>query len=328
MADNGNWCLIESDPGVFTELIRGFGVEGVQVEELYSLDDESFNELRPIYGLIFLFKWRQGDEPSGQLDPEAKVFFAQQVISNACATQAIVNLLLNVQATEDIKLGATLEEFRDFVTGFDPANRGLCLSNSEKIRAVHNSFARPNYFEVDVRTPAKEENYHFITYVPINGRIYELDGLRDAPIDLGPVQENEDWLTTVRPVIARRIEKYNEGEIHFNLMAMIGDRKTKAEKRLAEIAELGIDSEETAQEVYQMQSLIADEEEKMKRYRKENARRRHNYIPFIVELLKILAKEGKLVPLVERELEKNAKKELEKENTQQKKAVGAEEDKK
>ncbi|XP_056352965.1 ubiquitin carboxyl-terminal hydrolase isozyme L5 isoform X4 [Oenanthe melanoleuca] len=264
----GEWCLMESDPGVFTELIKGFGCRGAQVEEIWSLEPENFEKLKPVHGLIFLFKWQPGEEPAGSVVQDSRldtIFFAKQVINNACATQAIVSVLLNC-AHQDIHLGETLSEFKEFSQSFDAAMKGLALSNSEVIRQVHNSFARQQMFEFDAKSSAKEEDaFHFVSYVPVNGRLYELDGLREGPIDLGACHQ-DDWISAVRPVIEKRIQK-----------------KMIYEQRIAEL-----------------QQQLAEI---------ENIRRKHNYLPFIMELLKTLAEHQQLIPLVEKAKEKqNAKK--------------------
>merc|ERR1712170_231516 len=233
----GDWCLIESDPGVFTELIRGFGVKGIQVEEIWSLDPESFENLRPVHGLIFLFKWMADEEPQGSVVQDTRldnIFFAKQVINNACATQAIISVLLNC-AHPDMELGDTLSSFKEFAQSFDPATKGLTLSNSDVIRQVHNSFARQQMFEFDQKMANKDDEvYHFVGYIPIDGRLYELDGLKDGPIDLGSLSDGKDWLDVVRPILERRMQKYSGDEIHFNLMAVVSDRKMTYQRRIDE----------------------------------------------------------------------------------------------
>lgn len=311
----GDWCLIESDPGVFSELIRGFGVQGVQVEELWSLDPDRLKQLKPVHGLIFLFKWKSNDEPSGSVVQDSRldrIFFAKQVISNACATQAILSILLNC-SHNDLQLGQSLMQFKEFSEGLDPPMKGLCLSNMEDIRLVHNSFARQNMFEFDNSAVKKDEDaFHFVAYMPIEGRLYELDGLKDGPVDLGLIPKDTDWLDLVRPVLERRINKYSDDEIHFNLMAIVTDRKQVYEKRLNELnsqlEDTGMETEDIAREVSELNMLIRQEEEKIRKYKIENIRRRHNYLPFIVELFKILAKEGQLVSLYEKAKQKAAEK--------------------
>lgn len=245
-----------------------------------------------------------------------KIYFASQVINNACATQALLSILFNT-VHADVELGSTLSEFKGFCFTFSPQLKGLALTNSETIRTVHNSFARQTLFEFDGKPPSKSDDvFHFVSYVPIDGRLYELDGLKAGPIDHGAIPLKGDWLDVAKPIIEKRIKKYNEGEIHFNLMAVVSDRKRIYEKKCEEIQnailESGMETDAQLSELARFRMLIEEEEKKTKRHQVENIRRKHNYLPLIVEFLKILAREQRLVKLYEVAKQKSLEKKKEK----------------
>ncbi|KAI2777253.1 ubiquitinyl hydrolase [Daldinia loculata] len=272
---SGGWNTIESDAGVFTFLLNNLGVQNVQFEELLTLEPEALASLHPVYGVIFLFKYptdtpyTSTDKPlDGTFDHDAaeRLWFAAQTIQNACGTQALLSVLMNRGGEVDI--GTPLNDFREFTMALPPEFRGEALSNSELIRDVHNSFARSSPFvdETQRTSGETEDAFHFIAYTPVDGVLYELDGLQPAPIAHGPCT-SETFPTRVMDVLQRRIARYDLSEIRFNLMAMVGDRRAVAR-------EIG-DAE-----------MLAREEQKRRDWQFENALRRHNFVGFAGAVLK------------------------------------------
>ena len=297
MSGSDDWCTIESDPAVFTELLETLGCTAVELKELYSLDDDSLAALQSqhqVYGLIFLFQWKQEEEKAHSTSKEPlaedaipdNLFFAHQVTTNACATQAILSVLLNAP----VELGSELEEFKSFTSSFPPQLKGVSISSSESIKKAHNSFARAEAFWTDpehkpkIVDPDQQEAYHFVAYVPVNGTVYELDGLQKGPIVVGSYNDDDKkWITLARQAIQERM---TTGEhVKFNLMAVIQDARIPLQA--------AVDAGDSS-----AASLLAQEQAKRHQWKEDNQRRRHNYVPLCVQLLKELARQGKLGDLV------------------------------
>ncbi|WDK23281.1 ubiquitin carboxyl-terminal hydrolase, family 1 [Colletotrichum graminicola] len=148
-----------------------------------------------------------------------------------------------------------------------PEFRGEALSNSDLIREVHNSFAKSSPFVDETqKTGEAEDAFHFIAYTPIDGKLYELDGLQPAPISHGACT-TEEFPNKVTQVLQDRMLTYASSEIRFNVLAMVRDPRIAAK-------EIG-DTE-----------TLERENEKRRNWRFENALRRHNFVGFAGEVLK------------------------------------------
>ncbi|CDQ73996.1 unnamed protein product [Oncorhynchus mykiss] len=202
---NKGWLELESDPGLFTLLVEDFGVKGVQVEEIYDLQSKCPS---PVYGFIFLFKWieeRRSRRKVSTLVDETSVidddivndmffahqflymviFFCAQLIPNSCATHALLSVLLNCSGVE---LGTTLSRMKTFTKGFGPESKGYAIGNAPELAKAHNSHARPEPRHLPekqngISAVRTMEAFHFVSYVPIKDRLFELDGLKAYPID-------------------------------------------------------------------------------------------------------------------------------------------------
>jgi len=289
------------------------------MEELYSVDPAAIRSLGvPVHGLIFLFKWGEEaaavhraqrvaaeKEASASSSSSDAIFFAAQVVPNACATQAILAVLLNRPEGEGsgsgLDLGHDLRELKAFAAGLDPESRGLALGGCERVRSAHAAFTPPVPIAAsDDKEDGKDEAYHFISYVPCaaDGALYELDGLAPGPRRLGGPDAtfppgSDGWLEAAAEAVQARIAAYSGAEIRFNLMAVVQDRRAVAAAAEAAAADAG-----DAPGAAAARDARAAADAAHSAWAAENERRRTNFVPFTLAALRHLAGAGQLAPFI------------------------------
>merc|ERR1712113_1067741 len=77
--------------------------------------------------------------------------------------------------------------------------------------------------------------------------------------------------------------------------AVIQDKTIRYNTQLKSISGMSIDSQMA--EVARIEMLMGEEENKRSKWKQENIRRRHNYLPLIMEMLRSLASRGELLPI-------------------------------
>ncbi|XP_055346279.1 uncharacterized protein LOC129593828 [Paramacrobiotus metropolitanus] len=257
-----SWKELEADPSLFYLLASDLAGEEIDIVEIYDIDCDLQSTLgteEKIYGLIFLFECKAGGNDRAQrlYNKELQkkffnnehfvtneMFFAHQKAPNSCATHALLSIMLN---SPDLPLNALLRDFKDFTKQMSPEDRGYAIQNHCQFAAFHNrrAPATPEIVSTVMnlsRTGESSRSYrktetrqnHFVPYVPINGQLMELDGLKDYPILHDEVSE-ETFLRKARDIIKERIRATNDNKFSFAILAVKGSKRTRCIREVATI---------------------------------------------------------------------------------------------
>ncbi|KAG9510697.1 Ubiquitin carboxyl-terminal hydrolase calypso, partial [Fragariocoptes setiger] len=181
------------------------------------------------------------------------IFFVRQFITNSCATHALLSILMNCGQHKELDLGDILKKLKDTTVELSPENKGCAIGSLPELAKAHNahasyisrynrrSLASCSRVTGNQRTMLQQSNkhdtFHFVSFVPINNHLFELDGLQNYPIDHGPIGEHENWTEKFRQVITSRLWQKScngyAGDIRYNLMAVVPDKRVELSSRIA-----------------------------------------------------------------------------------------------
>jgi ubiquitin carboxyl-terminal hydrolase L3 len=155
-------------------------------------------------------------EKSGQtISP--KVFYMKQLIGNACGTVAVMHALGNNQSVLAPGADTIIARFWEQTKSMDHMARGQALADSHELASAHHVVAKEG--QTDAPEADANVNYHFISFVQVDGSIYELDGGKQFPINHGPSSADTFIADAVKVIKTNFVEKLGQ-DFNFSVVTL------------------------------------------------------------------------------------------------------------
>ncbi|KAK4205366.1 hypothetical protein QBC40DRAFT_336364 [Triangularia verruculosa] len=212
--DKKRFIMLENNPEVFTTLAHKLGLPPtLTFHDIYSLDPPDLSHIpRPCLGLVVIIPltpaWdadrkaedaRLGDptkyyhgNPSSPDNNTNPIIWFEQTIGDACGSYALLHCAVNGPASELIQPGSAYDQLRKDAASLLRKERAQLLYDNQAFEDAHNSVAAMGD-TAPVRTDHLGQ--HFVGYVKANGRLWELEGCREGPLDRGELGDDEDVLS-------------------------------------------------------------------------------------------------------------------------------------
>lgn len=229
---------LENNPEVMTTLMHKLGLSPtLAFHDVYSIEDPDLLAFipRPAHALLLVFPvsktyetFRRTEDASrseytasGASEP---VIWYKQTIGNACGLIGLLHGVSNGAARERIVQGSDLDVLVKKAVDLNPVERARLLETTDALEKAHQAAAATG----DTAPPAAEDNVdlHYVCFVKgANGHLFEMDGRRKGPIDLGELGEGDDVLSQkaleqgVRAFLKRE-EEAGGGELRFSLIVL------------------------------------------------------------------------------------------------------------
>lgn len=130
----------------------------------------------------------------------------------------------------EVNLGEYLKELKQNWRTLDATNNCIMneLYNDSTIREIHNSVARNDVIDKGAS--------RFMSYVAVDGKVYELNTFKKTPVCLAAIPEGQDWVDVVQPFMKDRIVEYIREKTDYKLMAVVENHQLAFKRKTTEIA--------------------------------------------------------------------------------------------